>query len=420
MRLFYAAIAILGAAYLIQIGTPLRLHNDAIVLLSMAESAAQGTGFLLHGAMTHQPPGYPAMIALLIRFGVLHPWIVVAINLIFLGIGLYSGFLLLTRYFRLEVSNAQVICLMCLLSFVMVRHFTIALADICYLGVSLICLLAMGESWGARTATRNMVLLTAAGVLVIASIMLRRVGVALIPALAWTLAGHPETRDFLARLAIRKKAALGFGLIILSVLIAWTVVKTTTLIDFHKTIAGYTPTSAAKDIAGFRVLEVGELAANVPAVAAPPALRRALPWLGIAALALIACGAALKAKSFGPADVYFHSYVAILFVWPYYDPRFWLPVLPLMLGYSALALGRVLKREGARKMMAAYLAIFSVMGVTILTASAIISFSGPRFPDAYGNGQFRPTYCAAFRSCSAAYDPTQVDAGGLHLLLTYR
>jgi hypothetical protein len=58
-----------------KIFTPLRLTTDAVTLLSMAESAAHGGGFLDDGEKSVFPPGYPAMLAFLLRLGLAHPWV---------------------------------------------------------------------------------------------------------------------------------------------------------------------------------------------------------------------------------------------------------------------------------------------------------------------------------------------------------
>jgi hypothetical protein len=41
----------------------------------MAESAAHGGGFLDDGEKSVFPPGYPAMLAFLLRLGLAHPWV---------------------------------------------------------------------------------------------------------------------------------------------------------------------------------------------------------------------------------------------------------------------------------------------------------------------------------------------------------
>jgi hypothetical protein len=60
--------------YVLQVFRPLRLNNDAFVLLTMAESAAHSGGFSDSG-QTVFPPGYPALLAVLIRAGLPRSWV---------------------------------------------------------------------------------------------------------------------------------------------------------------------------------------------------------------------------------------------------------------------------------------------------------------------------------------------------------
>jgi hypothetical protein len=65
----------LAIGFWLQIFTPLRLTTDAVTLLSMGESAVHGGGFLDDGKKSVFPPGYPAMLAFLLRLGLAHPWV---------------------------------------------------------------------------------------------------------------------------------------------------------------------------------------------------------------------------------------------------------------------------------------------------------------------------------------------------------
>ncbi len=101
-------------------------------------------------------------------------------------------------------------------------------------------------------------------------------------------------------------------------------------------------------------------------------------------------------------------------MWPYVDPRFWIPVLPLIFGYASVSIERLLPKE----LIAAYLMVFAMLGVAVLVVSTRITYSGSNFPNAYGNAQFHSTYCAYYGNC--AFGPQEIDADGLHLLRTYR
>ena len=70
-RLSQCLLLFLMLCYLLQVFGPLRLNNDAFVLLTMAESAVHSGGFFESG-QTVFPPGYPALLAVLISAGLVH------------------------------------------------------------------------------------------------------------------------------------------------------------------------------------------------------------------------------------------------------------------------------------------------------------------------------------------------------------
>ena len=369
----------MALAYLVQLPTPLRLHNDTIVLVSMGESAAHGGGFLYHGRPSHYPQGYPALVALLLKLGAFRVWTAVAINFAFLALGVWAAAKI--------VPHGGMTALLTLLSFVTIKHAAIPLTDVIFFGVAMLCLwmLARERLWEAAA-------------LVLIGIALRRNGIALAPPVIWVLWRARRRAWILPMLAA---AAL-------------TVRLTSTLQDFHNTVAGHTMLDSAIQILGFRAMEFGEIAANVPSIALPPIGQTILPWIGAAVLVMIATGIWISRKSFGATEAFFLGYAAILFAWPYYDPRFWLPVLPLVFGYASRTVERLLPKEA----IAAYLMIFCLIGAVVLWVSIRITYSGATFPDAYGNAQFRPTYCAYNGTCAA--NPKEIDADGLRLLRTYR
>ena len=66
-----------------------------------------------------------------------------------------------------------------------------------------------------------------------------------------------------------------------------------------------------------------------------------------------------------------------------------------------------------------YWVVFAAFGFAAIAYSTRISFAGSRFPDRYGDGNLRPTYCAAFQSCPDGPDSKIVDAKVLRLLREY-
>lgn len=86
VRLMPALVAVLGALYLLQALSPLRLDNDSVVYLRMATSLVDGMP--LDG--TGLPPGYPALIGILDMLGVGFPFVFVLANVAFIAIGLVA------------------------------------------------------------------------------------------------------------------------------------------------------------------------------------------------------------------------------------------------------------------------------------------------------------------------------------------
>ncbi|HXN45044.1 MAG TPA: hypothetical protein VN893_00290 [Bryobacteraceae bacterium] len=408
-------ILILVAIYFLQAATPLRLHPDAVVFLSTAESAEPGGGFLFHGQPTVFPPGYPALLALLIRLQMAHVWVIVSLSVLALVTGLVAvRYLVRAEGFGEDVALG--VCTLSLLSFVFVKYSAIPLSDPLFFGLSMCCLAAMKQPRSSGFRLRRTL---AAAVLLIASVGVRRVGVALIPAAVYLLVVEYGVRAHWMRLSVQMKGAAVLVGAAASALLGYVIYGTSTLRDFTGALKNGSLSEMAVRIVTHRLKELGEIALNVPAAAVPRNGQNILLMVGLLVFALVCGGVRLRRKQFGAVEVYFISYVAILFVWPFADPRFWLPVIPLLIAYAGLSLGRLARRAVAREILRSYVVLFAVMGLVALATSTALTFSGSRFPEAYAYEEFHSTYCAAWH-CQGSFDATKVDQDGLHLLRRYK
>ena len=178
----------LVAVYILQMVTPLRLSVDTVVLLSAADSAARGGGLLYHGHPTQNPPGYPMLIAVLMRLGIAHVWLIVGISVGSILIGLAAARYLLLQEFFGDESSLLTVCIVSLLSFVTIKYTVIPLSDPLFFGVAM-CSLAVMCSAVSRFSWRKLAI---SAVLILLSISIRKIGVTLIPALLWILVGRPR------------------------------------------------------------------------------------------------------------------------------------------------------------------------------------------------------------------------------------
>jgi hypothetical protein len=446
-RCYRGAIVFLALCYLVQAATPLRLHPDSVVLLSMADSFAHGGGLLFHGQPTVFPPGYPAFVALLLKMGLAHNWVLLLFNFVSLSAGLWAAGYILSRRLFDTIYPVWIVCLVSVCSFVFVKYSTIPLTEAAFFGLAM-CSLAVLESASQLRFGREFWLRIIAGWLsILAALTVRRVGLALIPALLWSIFSHKEVRAYVRRLSISMKIAtlLGFGCA--CAITAWTVIETSTLRDRQGVMSSLPDVISRTLIARFR--ELSEMTLNLSFSVLPSTVRPVALLVGGMLLALILGGVMRSRRQIHTTTVFLCSYCVIIFAWPYYDTRFWLPVIPLLAAYAGLSIEHLIARyRFLRGCLRVYLAVFMFIGLLTIGWSTAIAFSGERFPDTYQRpkagagagppamgavaqrimpeghylwgeeGTFRSTYCVIFPSCGEI--PAQADESALHVFLTFR
>ncbi len=127
---------------------------------------------------------------------------------------------------------------------------------------------------------------------------------------------------------------------------------------------------------------VGEIVGNVP-TSKVDGLKIVYPWVGaIAVILLLPRG--LLSRSLTPVGVYTGSYLGLLFLWPHYTTRLWMPVLPLLIAYGTATAREAMLHRRFRVISIAYLAWFCSTGFVALAYTTRISLSSRNFPKVYG------------------------------------
>ena len=206
-------LVLLAATYLLQMLSPLRLNTDAIVFLTMGESAASGHGFLFRGQSTHFPLGYPIMLAGLDCAGLGASWAFIGLNCLFASAAVGSSYALYRRAFGVSGQVAELLCALVLLCWVLVKHVTLPTSDVAFLGWTSLALLACNQAERTRNSRRGWTL-AVAGALVIASVATRTAGIALLPAFLWACL-LPELQSLSLNSCFRNLIAWGKGHILL-------------------------------------------------------------------------------------------------------------------------------------------------------------------------------------------------------------
>ena len=329
-KLWLAMVIVVSVFYLLQLFSPLRLSYDTVVLLSVAESASQGKGFLDQGHSTVYPPGYPAMVAVLEKAGLATPASLIGLNLVFLAVGLLATVYVLSRGLGRTDDQILKTIVLCLFSFVVLKHTTLAMSDVPYFGIEAGCLAAMVSAGGVSEWRGFWWRVLSAAILLLAALAVRRVGVALIPPFLWMLFSSPEVRR---RIQSHRAIALTiFGLAMLGSL--GIVAKTFTLHDFGVIVKTDGLLHLPAEITSYRLAELAEIATNLPAGKLSLLPVMLLLISGAVVLVFVIRGILIAPRGAGITTIFTVSYVAVLFAWPYHDTRFWLPVLPFLFTYA--------------------------------------------------------------------------------------
>ncbi len=398
--------------YLLQLWSPLRLNGDAIQLLSVASSAADGHGFRDHGQKTRYPPGYPAMIAILDRMREARPWTLVGLNAVFLFLGLGCTNYVARNYFLLNDRWAIVTVLFTALSFALIKHFTLPLTDIPFFGTSLAAL-ALTVRAERNSGTRYYALWGAAVSTAIASVVIRPIAIALFPCLMWSLGEHLGVGRILRR-DKKIRIACASGSVVLVVLATVVLLRTMYVRDALMVFAHQGTGRAIRDTLEFRVQEIGELFLNGPA--SKLRLLAPLIWvagaIGIAILIIFG-----RRCRIGSVEIYLGTYLSIVLIWPYLDARFWVPVLPCIFA-ELFSLARPWMFTGWKKHIGiTYSACYALMGLAALAYSTSITFAGRNFPLRFGDGNLRATYQTFYSHTHV--DGAKVDPEALEVLERY-
>ncbi len=410
--LVLAAFILLALIYLAQCASPLRLINDGVDYLLQASSALDGHGFLVHGVRSMRPAGYPILIYLLAKLGLGTSWAIVGLNCLLLGVGCWASYHVLRRSFEFSAQTAQIICLFTLLSFVMVRNVGYPLSDVSYFGLSTPCawMLLNGEF---KAGGRRWGWLLAAVPLMLVCIAVRTIGIVLVPAFLWAALGgmvgakkiYPALRPYRFLLLSAVAGLVALGAVLLFHSRYW---QFNAHIFFHRGILR----SAWSNLQD-HTSEWGEIVLNVPLSRLPSALALPAKILGGSGLVVFFVGLWTKRDRI---DSLFWNVVlgsCIVLGYPWFDTRLWLPFLPFLMGYTLLGLRRIFSSSLLRPAMFAYACWFCLLGIAALAFSTRLTFAGARFPDLYGDGNYRPTYKLALLGEQTT---GKIDTDALYLL----
>ena len=407
-RLATLLLIMVALAYCLQVASPLRINTDAYRLLSMAVSASEGNGYLVDGHPDQFPNGYPFLVRAMLSVEIATSSSLIALNLFFYAVGLFVLWACAASLF--ERSLVLIVVLWVASSWLIIKHATIPLSDAGYFGISLAALYCLWKFYRSRLAAAWPWLL-AALVLIFLALQFRTVGITLLPTAAVTIVLHSGFRPVWVTLAKHKAKiawslamVVGIGSICLVCVLQteWFASQFLATGSYFQSMLGYFERQGVFGFfgsnLGFRLREMGEIALNFPenkvAFMSP-----AFYLAGLAAWGLVALGSIrLVKRGFLPLVTYLFFYLGLMMLWPYYDTRFWIPLLPVFALAVSSWLADSLKEKTVRYCVLVVLGCQILLGIGALAFSTRTSLAGDRVSEYFGEATTKMTYRQALQN----------------------
>jgi hypothetical protein len=404
--LFYALVAL----YLLNCLTPLRLHVDMLRYFAIKDCIELGCPVDSVAAKDYLPYGYTVLLLFLNKLHILHSAVLVFINCIYL-----FGALVFVRRIFGGVLDFYFFAVAVLLNWTIVKFVTHPLSEMQFLFFSMASVYYFQVYSDVRKAMPLILSICCCGL----AFLTRSVGLALaaslVAGLIWMY------RQQLMDLVRRNKVLVG----ILIVCVVSIVVFSRLLGLDHYTgvfTKQFQEGLHFSTMLEWHFREWTEIYANTSIVKLfpymNPGLVRNLFFLtGI----LFVAGflwLLMRAKQ-APVIVriYILFYILLMFDWPFYDPRFWVPVIPLVV---AVVLSFRWPRVGVCRVLAsAWLGVYLVLGVVSAGYMTYTSLNRRLMVRTHANGVYRNEYETVFYGKPQSDTARHIDSAALSVIRRY-
>ena len=383
------ASSLLILLYILNCISPLRLHVDTIRYFAIKDCIEMGCPPDSFAATDYLPYGYTALLLLLSKVGLLHSFTIIFINCIYLLFSIYFIF----KIFGKSLNKFYFIFFM-LLNWTLIKFTIHPLSELQFLFFS------TGSIYFFKqyTASKNFILLIPTFLMGVLAFITRSVGITLIAAL--TISFFWQYRSALILLIQKNK--------IISGLIALVTIS----VPFFSKQLGlnhYTDVFTKQfnegehfiDIIKWHLTEWSEISLNLSIAK----LNTLLPYEFIKYLFILFglfffVGFAyflLRRKSKFPfiIKVYVLLYSLLMFNWPFYDPRFWLPILPIVIAVI-LQSTITIQNNYVRIILYPILTCYIVMGFVSVSYITYTSLNKNILAKTQANGVYRNEYETIF------------------------
>src|SRR5688572_20191115 len=383
--IFMILIGLMSVVYLTNAFTPLHLHVDSVRYYNIKDCIEISCPPNSFAASDYLPYGYTALLLMLSKSGILNAPVIVIVNCLFLFGALYF----LCRVLR-NVVPPVLLILLTVFNWTVIKFAAHPLSEMQYLFFS--CgTLYFFDLFLKRNSYLHLALAFA---FCFITILTRTVGIALFPALLAGIAWHHRERLKVA--VVRNKFLVAAALALIALLLFFGK-EELKIVDYINNLRQFFRGGVLRFFTmntTYHATELAEITLNVPSnkITGYLPARGNYLFIGGGIMLVFWFLYLLLRKSSIPFYIraYVAFYMLIILNWPYYDPRFWVPVIPLL---AALVMTFNFDSNKVLKFLSrAYLVFYIAVGFAAAAYSLYVGLDKKRFATNHAAGAYRNEY----------------------------
>jgi hypothetical protein len=409
-RLFQWSIYILGLLFFLNCFTPLRLHYDMLRYFAIKDCIESKCP---PGAdpNDYMPYGYTVLLLFFSKLGILRSFTLVCINCLYLFLGLYF-----VRKIFNYIRSPYFLFFLVLLNWTVIKFVTHPLSELQYLFFSLASVYAFYLFIQQKKIKHLFLSFFLAGF----AFLTRTVGISLVAALLVSLIW--EYRKELISLVKKNKTAVfaaGLGIVVVLIFSRQLGLNHYTGVMSRQFNEGL----RFRDVILWHFSEWGEIFLNTSKFKVISYLPGKLGGTLFMTAGILGIGSFIYIcfirKSRIPFVVksYLFFYMLLLFNWPFPDPRFWVPIIPLVA--AVISQTSFSLRPAFRIIVLLYLLMYTLLGLVSLGFITYTSFNKKEFSKNQARGVYRNEYETHFFGRPLSDTATHVDQNLVNFLNKY-
>lgn len=390
-NLLKVATCLIVLVYLANCLTPFRMHVDTMRYFAIKERIEVGYAKDADTALDYLPYGYTALLLLLSKIGILKSFTLVLINCLYL-----FGALFLIKKFFGKSLNTSLFFLFVLLSWVVIKFTLHPLSEMQYLFFSILSLYLFYQ----YTKTKQVLAIAGAFAFAGLAFITRSVGITLIAGLITGLCWQYKNE---LRIFIKKYKFI----VVILVLIAFSTILFSKQLGLNHYTGVFTKQFSDKGVSvgtmlGWHFSEWAEITINTSGVKIQHYLPGETGKIIFIMAGILVFSAFVYLLYFKRNEVpfiikaYLFFYFILMFTWPFYDPRFWVPVLPLMIAILVYFPWPTFSSKIPRLCIRAISTVYIILGIFSLSYLTFMTFNKKAFARKQANGVYRNEYETVF------------------------